>query len=74
MVCGIGQLLVGLPATIAAIILGHKARRQILKTGEQGGGMAQAGLILGYVGLGLLIALTVLLVAGAAGRSVQFRH
>jgi Domain of unknown function (DUF4190) len=55
LVCGIGQLAVGLPATIAAIVLGHKARRQILQTGEQGGGMAQAGLILGYVGLGLVL-------------------
>jgi hypothetical protein len=48
--CGLGQLLVGFPAGIAAIILGHKARRQIRQTGEQGDGMALTGLVLGYVG------------------------
>jgi Domain of unknown function (DUF4190)/Domain of unknown function (DUF1707) len=48
--CALGQLLVGFPAGIAAIILGHKARRQIRRTGEQGNGLALTGLILGYVG------------------------
>jgi len=48
--CGLGQLLVGFPAGIAAIILGHKARRQIRQTGEQGDGLALTGLILGYAG------------------------
>jgi hypothetical protein len=48
--CGLGQLLVGFPAGIAAIILGHKARRQIRRTGEQGNGLALTGLILGYAG------------------------
>ncbi len=61
LVCGIVQF--GLPpACIAAIILGHKARRQIRQTGEDGQGMATAGLILGYfviasTVLGLLIGL-----------------
>jgi hypothetical protein len=64
--CGLGQLLVGFPAGIAAIILGHKARRQIRQTGEQGDGLALTGLILGYVGtigLVLLVALALLVVA-----------
>jgi hypothetical protein len=63
LVCGIGQLAVGFPAGIAAIILGHKARRRIRQTGEQGDGMALTGLILGYVGtigLALLMVLAVL--------------
>ena len=58
--CGLGQLLVGFPAGIAAIILGHKARRQIRQTGEQGDGMALTGLILGYVGTVGLAVLVVL--------------
>jgi hypothetical protein len=33
----------------AAIILGHKARRQIRQTGEDGRRLATAGLILGYI-------------------------
>src|SRR5271166_4476918 len=50
------------PAGIAAIILGHKALRQIRRTDEGGYGLAKAGLILGYFGLvlavfGLLITL-----------------
>jgi hypothetical protein len=47
---------------IPAIILGHMARRQIRKSGEQGDGMALAGLILGYVGGVWLIVLIVIMV------------
>jgi hypothetical protein len=59
LILGIGQffgfwLLAGIPA----IICGHKARRQIRQTGEDGDGMALAGLILGWAG----VALTVLVV------------
>lgn len=65
LVCGLGQLVIGFPAGIAAIILGHKARRRIRQTGEQGDGLAVAGLILGYLGvvglvlIGLLLAVVV---------------
>jgi len=54
----------GFPAGIVAIILGRKARRQIQQTGEQGAGMAQAGIILGWAGLGLLGLLLILLALG----------
>jgi MFS family permease len=69
--CGIGQLVGGPFAGIAAIILGHKARQQIRQTGEQGDGMALTGLILGYVGtvgLAVLVALGLLLVTVASTR------
>jgi Domain of unknown function (DUF4190) len=46
--CGIGGFVV-FPASIAAIVLGHIARREIAQTGEAGSGMATAGLVLGYV-------------------------
>jgi hypothetical protein len=52
--CGIIQLAV-LPAGLVAIFLGHRALRQIRRTGEDGYGMAKAGLILGYIGLAVLI-------------------
>jgi hypothetical protein len=39
----------------AAIVLGHVAKKQIRTTGEQGGGMATAGLVLGYVFTGLYL-------------------
>jgi hypothetical protein len=45
---------------LAGIITGHIALKQIARTGEQGKGMAQAGLIIGYV----LGALTFLFVIG----------
>ena len=37
--------------SLGAIICGHIALSQIKKTGENGRGLAMAGLILGYVGL-----------------------
>jgi hypothetical protein len=55
LVCGVGGFVIGL-SFIPAIICGHLARRQIRQTGEQGAGLALAGLILGYVGTALFIA------------------
>jgi hypothetical protein len=37
----------------AAIVMGHIAKKQIRQTGEQGEGLATAGLILGYIFTGL---------------------
>ncbi|HEY2640122.1 MAG TPA: DUF1707 and DUF4190 domain-containing protein [Streptosporangiaceae bacterium] len=54
LVCGIAQFAF-FPLFIAAIILGNKARREIRVTGEQGDGLARAGLILGYVGLAMAL-------------------
>jgi hypothetical protein len=42
-----------------AIPLGHVARRQIRQTGEDGDGLALAGLIMGYVFTGLTVAICV---------------
>jgi hypothetical protein len=39
----------------AAIVLGHIARKQIQQTGEDGDGLALAGLIIGYVFTGLAV-------------------
>ncbi len=55
LVCGLIPLL---PATVAAIILGIGAHRQLGRTGERGAGLATAGLALGLFWL----VLTVLLV------------
>ena len=46
--CGIAQFAFGPLPTIPAIVLGHMARHQIKRTGEQGAGMALAGLLLGW--------------------------
>lgn len=69
LVCGIGQFAFPL-AFIAAIILGHKARRQIRRTGEDGYGLATAGLVLGYfLPLSTVLVLLIGLVANAPGPS-----
>jgi hypothetical protein len=62
LVCGIGQFFgFWLLGTIPAIVCGHMARRQIRRTGEQGDGMALAGVILGWAGVGLTIVFGVLI-------------
>jgi hypothetical protein len=54
--------MVGPLATIPAIVFGHLARHQIKRTGEQGAGLALAGLILGWAA----VVLAVLLIVGVA--------
>jgi uncharacterized membrane protein len=56
MVLGLATPLVGLTA-IPAVILGHRARRQIRYTGERGNGMALTGLIIGWAAIGLFVLL-----------------
>ena len=55
--CGLAQFAFGPLATIPAIVCGHMARSQIKRTGEQGAGLALAGLILGWAAviLGILV-------------------
>lgn len=65
LVCGVGGFVIGL-SFIPAIICGHLARAQIRRTGEQGAGLALAGIILGYVGIALFIALVALFVVIAS--------
>jgi hypothetical protein len=57
--CGLAQLAVGPLATIPAIALGYVARGQIRRSGEQGAGLALAGLILGWAAVILGIVLVV---------------
>ena len=65
--CGIAQFAFGPLATIPAIVLGDMARQQIKRTGEQGAGLALAGLILGWATVILGIVLIVVGLAIAAG-------
>jgi hypothetical protein len=46
--CSLGGLITCLSAPVG-IVLGHIARRQIRETGEQGEGLATAGLWVGYI-------------------------
>jgi hypothetical protein len=60
--CGLAQFMFGPLATIPAIVFGHMARHQIKRTGEQGAGLALAGLILGWAA----VILAILLIVGVA--------
>jgi Domain of unknown function (DUF4190)/Domain of unknown function (DUF1707) len=66
-VCGLLQMFMGI-TTIPAIVLGHMARKQIRQTGQQGDGLAVAGLVLGWLGVALF-ALFAVVVAVAAAKS-----
>ena len=60
--CGLAQFVFGPLPTIPAIVLGHVARHQIKRTGEQGAGMALAGLLLGWAA----VVLGIIAIAGLA--------
>jgi hypothetical protein len=47
--------------SILALILGHVAKRQIRRTGETGGGMATAGIVLGWIGIAVLVIMGIVL-------------
>jgi uncharacterized membrane protein len=65
LVCGVGGLAVGVTA-VPAIVLGHMARRRIRETGEDGDGLAVAGLVLGYTVTALIAAVIALIVVAVA--------
>ena len=52
--------------SILALVFGYVARKQIRERGEAGGGMATAGIVLGWIGVGIL---AFGLVVGIAGMS-----
>jgi uncharacterized membrane protein len=77
--CGVAQFAFGPLPTIPAIVLGHMARHQIKRTGEQGAGMALTGLLLGWaavaIGVLAILALTVLVVTSTRnGAAVVHAH
>jgi len=65
--CGLAQFMFGPLATIPAIVFGHVARHQIKRTGEQGAGLALAGLVLGWAAVILGVLIIVLGMAMSAG-------
>jgi hypothetical protein len=60
---GIGQVIAWILTGIPAIVLGFMALKQIRQTGEDGRGMAIAGIVLGFVGI---IALALLIIFAVA--------
>ncbi|WP_254773799.1 DUF4190 domain-containing protein [Microbacterium sp. cf046] len=51
----VGIFIIPFLGSLAGIITGHMSLGQIKRTGEQGRGLALAGTILGYVGLGFIV-------------------
>lgn len=52
----------GFTVALIAVVTGYMARKQIKETGEQGIGMATAGMIIGIIHLALLILLVLALI------------
>lgn len=54
--------------SILALVFGYVAKSQIAKTNgtQGGGGMATAGIVLGWIGVGILTLIIVIAVLGAA--------
>ena len=48
---------------VVGAILGHVAKRQIRERGEGGGGMATAGVVMGWIATGLAVVILGLIVA-----------
>ncbi|TDT34410.1 DUF4190 domain-containing protein [Naumannella halotolerans] len=70
--CGLGSFVVGI-SWIVGIITGHLALRQIARTGEQGHGLAVAGLIVSYLFgafFAAIVAIYIVVIALAIGSSV----
>jgi hypothetical protein len=58
MICGIISMVILQPITaILAIIFGYMALREVKRSGGQvdGHGMAVAGIVMGYIGIGLTV-------------------
>jgi len=81
-VLGIAQLFLCIIGAILALVFGYISRRQIDESGgTQGGrGMAIAGIILGWIGIGLGIAYIVVIIIAVIvsddsnSRSALIRH
>jgi hypothetical protein len=63
LICGIAEVFTLGLAAIPAVVLGHLARQHIRQTGERGDGMAIAGLVLGYLGIGIWTLIIITLAA-----------
>jgi hypothetical protein len=55
--------------SILAVIFGHISLKQIARNQQSGRGLAVAGLVLGYVGIGTLVIFLAIFIAAAASSS-----
>ena len=50
--------------SVLALVFGYQAKRQIAERGEAGGGLATAGIILGWIGVGFFALFLAFMVTG----------
>ncbi|NSC23336.1 DUF1707 and DUF4190 domain-containing protein [Streptomyces albus subsp. chlorinus] len=65
LICGILTPMYGITA-IPAVILGHVAKSQIRRSGEDGAGFATAGLVLGWLAIGAVLAFILAVVVASS--------
>ncbi len=70
-ICGALQPVTGMVTTIPAIVLGHLARGQIKRTGEDGKAMATWGLALGWAGVGIIVLVVLAIVVGISAAIIH---
>ena len=58
-----GMVIIPFIASVVAVITGHMSLGQLKQSGEQGRGLALAGTIIGWVGIGLSVLSVILLLA-----------
>lgn len=56
------------------IVFGHVAKGQIRRTGEGGNGLATAGMVLGYIALGITVLVIIIGVAGVAAAGTALAY
>jgi len=60
------------PLGIVAIVLGRKAMRQIGRSGNEGDGIARAGVILGWIAVAMMVpALILILASSCSGPAIH---
>ncbi|MFF7332762.1 DUF4190 domain-containing protein [Streptomyces sp. NPDC008150] len=67
LVCGVLCVFTGGITGVPAVVLGHMARGEIRRTGEQGDGFALAGLIMGWLSVAGWALFVLLMVAAFSG-------
>jgi hypothetical protein len=58
--------------SILALIFGYVARNQIRRSGQEGNGLAVAGIVLGWIGVAALIIVIIVLIAVSNSNSTAF--
>jgi hypothetical protein len=58
--------------SVLALIFGYIARRQIRENGQKGDGMALAGIILGWIGIGTVVLVIIIAIAANHHSSTNY--